>query len=131
MGWPFGGTKEDTATLLKQAAEAIVLFEREREKLSLEKDSMMRRQVEIWSVSTTDSSGGLDSEYKKAAGSVAFNVKRLLCLEEHVKKLRLAEFHAKNGNITPLKEVLTITDPCSNVQSDVPEVNFKPAPAPA
>lgn len=116
--------------LLKQGEDAIVAFEAEIVRLNTEKDSMMRRQVEIWSVSSSDSNQGMESEYKTAAQGVALNVKKVLCLEEHIKKIRLALFHAKNGDKNSLKEVLSIEDPCKNVTADVPNVIYRPAPSP-
>ena len=116
--------------ILKKGEEAIAAFEKEITRLNTEKDSMMRRQVEIWSVSNSDSNAGMESEYKAAAQGVALNVKKALCLEEHIKKIRLALFHAKNGDKNTLKDILAIDDPCKNVTADVPNVIYRPAPSP-
>jgi hypothetical protein len=126
----FGGGSSGEGDLLKQADEAIAGFEKEIAHLNAEKDSLMRRQVEIWSVSSSESNQGMETEYKDAAQGVALNVKKVLCLEEHIKKVRLALFHAKNGDDKGLKDVLSIEDPCVNVTAEVPNVIYRPAPSP-
>lgn len=125
----FGG-KDSGGDLLKQSEEAIVAYEQQIAQLNTDKDSKMRRQVEIWSVASSESNQGLETEYKDAAMGVALNVKKVLCLEEHIKKIRLAQFHAKNGDSNSLKEVLSVEDPCANITPEVPNVIYRPAPSP-
>lgn len=127
MGLFSGGNKG--GDILKQAEEAIINFETEIARLNAEKDSQMRRQVEIWSVSNSDSNQGMENEYRTAASGVALNVKKVICLEEHVKKLRLAQFHAKNGDKKMMEETLAITDPCANIKAETPDVIYRPAPS--
>lgn len=128
MGW-FSADDKGGGDLLKQGEEALANFEKEIAQLNSEKDSMMRRQVEIWSVSSNESNQGLEGEYKTAARCVALNVKKILCLEEHIKKIRLAQFHAKNGDMTAMKEVLAAGDPCVNITPEVPNIIYRPAPS--
>ena len=129
MAWLFA-KKADTSAVLAAGEQAVAAFEQEKAKLEIEKDSQMHRQVEIWSVSSADSSQGLEAEYKKAATGVAYNVKRILCLDEHIKKVRMGIFHAKNGDATRLAEILKVTDPCANIKPDVPDVTYQVAPSP-
>jgi hypothetical protein len=116
--------------ILKQSDEALVGFEQQIAKLNTEKDSLMRRQVEVWSVSTADSNQGMETEYRDAAVGVALNVSKIMCLEAHIKKLRLAQYHAKNGDGKSLEEVMSIGDPCANIQAEIPNVIYRPAPSP-
>lgn len=131
MAWSLGGKKEDISALLKQAEDAVIEYTAQITALSQEKDSYLKRQVEIWSVSTADTSAAFEAEYKNAASRVALDVKKVICLEEHIKKLKLALFHAKNGDATRLKEVLAVTDPCANVSADAEDVKYTASPSPA
>ncbi len=126
MAWLFG-SKENGDEIIAAGEAAVAKFEYEKRMMEEEKESMLRRQVEIWSVSSSESSQGLEDEYKRAAGGVAFNVKRIICLEEHVKELRLALFHAKKGEFDRLKKALEVEDPCSAVTPEVAKVEFKGA----
>jgi hypothetical protein len=129
MGWLFG-KKVDPTVIVAQANEMLVAFENEKLRLQNEKDSLLRRQVEIWSVSSSDSNQGMEVEYKKAATGVAFAIKRVLCLEEHVKKMRMAIFHAEKGDTSKLEKLLEVIDPCANITQEVPKVQFQAAPSP-
>jgi hypothetical protein len=110
------------ATLLEQSEEAIAAFEVELAGYTKEKEQKTRRQVELWSVLTPSES--LRSEYRDVSTHVAFLVKKMICLEAHLKELKLARYHAQNGNIERLEKALSITDPCENVDAKVEEVSY-------
>jgi hypothetical protein len=126
MGWTlFKGSSGDLVT---QADAAIAAFKAENTDASRQKDNKMRRQVEIWSLK--EASPGLEQEYKNVASEVAYLVKKILCLDQHIKDLQLAKFHFQNGSANRLKELLNIADPCANITSDIPLIDFKKSAAP-
>ena len=63
-------------------------FEAQKAEATKIKDSLLNRQVEIWSVSSSTSNSGLEEDYKKAATGVSLQVKRGLCFDEHLNKLQ-------------------------------------------
>jgi hypothetical protein len=115
MAWPFGG-KSNSDTLLRRVTAAIATFDHEKQVIEQAKTSQLRRQVEIWSVSTAQSTGGMDGEYRSAAEGVSLAAHQLVCLDEHLRKLRLAEFHLKNGKSEGVEELLSVSNPCANVR---------------
>jgi hypothetical protein len=123
MGWLFGA--KQNGNLVKQGEAALQKFELQKQRAEKEKTAFLNRQVEIWSVTTTESNSGLENEYRHAAALVALNVQRMERLEEHLKAIRLGLFHAKNGEFKKLEEILTVVDPCADLKEEILKVDFK------
>lgn len=118
----FSFQTNQTNPLVKKATLELVRFEKQTEELTQLKNERMQRQVELWSVLTP--SADLEEEYRKVTADIAYIIKKTLALQEHIKKLRLATFHCKNGHCDNLKQLLTISDPTTEVSPEVPQVHY-------
>lgn len=109
--------------IIEQANQAVAKFEAEHAELEVEKTKKMQRQVELWSVMTP--SDELRNEYKAVSAHIAFVIKKMLCLDAHLKELKLARYHAQNGNEERLEKALAIVDPCVNIAPSISELAYQ------
>lgn len=115
----FGGPVTDEAS----ADAAIAQVERQREELLREKEDKLARQVELWSILTPTSD--LEAEYRAVSADIAFIIKKVMCLDDHLEKLKVARYHCKSGDCGVLSRLLKGGDPCRNLAPDVPKVDFQ------
>ncbi len=78
----------------------------------------MQRQVELWSILTP--SPELEKEYRTVTTAIAVLVKKVLVLEEHLKRLRLARHHCQDGECKDLTALLAMADPTEGLVVEVP-----------
>lgn len=116
MAWPTFASKN--TTLLHQLEDTIARYTKEQQESAHEKEQCLKRQVEIWSIGSASSAASLEGEYKDAAGRVSYLVKKLLCLDEHLRQLKLARYHCENGDCRRAEEVLAVQDPCKVISDD-------------
>lgn len=120
MGFNLFKTPGNSDDLLTQADAALARFEKDHAGFVAEKDEKMKRQVELWSVLTP--SEALKNEYKMVSSHIAFLIKKMMCLDEHIKQLKLARYHAQNGDTARLKQILEIQDPCKAIEPSITEL---------
>lgn len=123
--WGLGRNQQKEA-MIEQAHQLIDRLTAEKMILDLEKEQLIHRQTEIWSLGSD--SIEIKDEYRKICSEIAFDAKKILVLQSHIHELTLGRYHCQNGECKRLIEALKITDPCLGLKPDPINVDYNSTP---